>query len=55
MAGARAAMELAKGSAEHLSKLAEQILDKVPTADDWDPVRKFLQFSLLKYFKWNLR
>ena len=50
MAGVRAAMEMARGSAEHLSKLAEQILGKVPGADEWEPVRKFLQVSCFNKF-----
>lgn len=54
MSGARAAMELARGSAHNLSKLAEQILDKVPEAGDWEPVRKFLKVRDKSYWNKNL-
>lgn len=53
MAGARAAMDMARGSAEHLSKLAEQILEKVPEAENWEPVRKFLQVSQRAGNRWK--
>ncbi len=37
------AIDLARNSANTLGTLAEQIMDKVPVAQEWDPVRKFLK------------